>query len=82
MKYFNVHYKCLDARYDCSAKRDKGDGDICYQWATTDMLDELDEMHDSELATTGADFNIGAKYEGTEEDTIGVLRKQGKIRRT
>ena len=82
MKYFNIGYECLDARDDYSAKRDKGDSDICYQWATTDMLDELDEMHDSELATTGADFNIGAEYEGTEEDTIGVLGKRGKTRQT
>src|SRR5882762_6611769 len=60
MKYFNVRFECLDARDDFSAKRDKGgDNNICYQWATSDILTELDDLHDSEQATSGADFGSG-----------------------
>ena len=77
MKYFNVHYECLDARDDYSAKRDKLDGDISYHWATSDDLDDLDELHAGELATVGAEFDPGLgdiDAEG-EGDVFNILGK-------
>ena len=81
MKYFNVRYECLDARDDYSAKRSKEDGGFSYPWATPDVLDELDRLHDSELAVSGADFDPGAEYDGVEGDILNVLGKWGKNRR-
>jgi len=81
MKYFNVRYECLDARDDYSAKRDKEDSDgICYQWATSDALDQLDDMHYSELANSGADFNANAYLDGDEE-VFGSLGVKARNRR-
>src|ERR1700674_2735908 len=75
MKYFNLRYECLDARDDYSAKRDKKDGGISYQWATANVLDDLDNLHDSELALMGADFDPGEEY-AVEEDAINALGKK------
>ena len=80
MKYFNVRYECLDARDDYSTKKDKEDGGICYQWATSDVLSELDDMHDSELNTSGADFDTEKGFEGLDDDNVAVLGKCGKNR--
>jgi hypothetical protein len=81
MKYFNVKYECLDARDDYSAKRDKDDEDkIKYQWATSDVLGALEDMHDTE-AYSGADFEVGRQYDGYEEDAFYALGKRGKNRR-
>jgi hypothetical protein len=80
MKYFNLRYECLDARDDYSAKRDKKDGGISYQWATANVLDDLDDLHDSELALMGADFDLGEEY-AVEEDAINALGKKGMSRR-
>jgi hypothetical protein len=81
MKYFNLRYDCLDARDDYSAKRDKKDGDISYQWATADVLDDLDDLHDSELALLGADFDPGKEYDEVEGDLINSLGRKGASRR-
>ena len=81
MKYFNLWYDCLDARDDYSAKRDKKDGDISYQWATADVLDDLDDLHDSELALLGADFDPGKEYDEVEGDLINSLGRKGASRR-
>jgi len=80
MKYFNVRYECLDARDDYSAKRVSGGSGISYQWATADILDELDDLHDSELVTMGADFELGAEYEGIERDVLCVPGSRGRVR--
>jgi hypothetical protein len=80
MKYFNVRYECLDARDDYSVKKDKEDGGICYQWATSDVLAGLDDIHDSELAVNGADFDAGKGYEGLEGDILTTLGKRGRNR--
>src|SRR6267154_6312720 len=50
MKYFDVHYECLDARDDHYAQRAKGDNVISFQWATPDLLDELNQLHESEIS--------------------------------
>jgi len=78
MNYFNVRYECLDARDDHYAKRAKGNGGISYQWATPELLDELDELHDSELVMAGADFN-GTDYED-EGNMLTAVGKKGKRR--
>ncbi|KIM77367.1 hypothetical protein PILCRDRAFT_56408, partial [Piloderma croceum F 1598] len=80
MKYFNLRYECLDARDDYSAKRDKNDNGISYQWATADVLDDLDDLHDSEIALMGADFDPGKEYD-VEEDAINALGKKGMSRK-
>jgi len=80
MKYFNVRYECLDARDDFSAKRDKeGDDYICYQWATLDILTELDDLHDSEQAMSGADFGSGE--DENEVNTLMTLGNRGRSKR-
>ncbi|KIM79405.1 hypothetical protein PILCRDRAFT_74518, partial [Piloderma croceum F 1598] len=80
MKYFNLRYECLDARDDYSAKRDKNDNGISYQWATADVLDGLDDLHDSEIALMGADFDPGKEYD-VEEDAINALGRKGMSRK-
>jgi len=81
MKYFNVRYECLDARDDFSAKRDKeGDDNICYQWATSDILAELDDLHDSEQAMSGADFGSG-EDENEDVNTLKTLGNRGRSKR-
>jgi hypothetical protein len=77
MKYFDVRYECLDARDDYSAKRAKGDNGISYQWATPDLLDELDQLHESELSMAGADFGASSEY---DDDISGIIGKKGKHR--
>ena len=77
MKYFDVRYECLDARDDYSAKRAKGDNGISYQWATPDLLDELDQLHESELGMAGADFGASSKY---DNEISGIVGKKGKDR--
>ena len=79
MKFFNTRYECLDARDDYSAKRDK-EGGIPYQWATEDALTGMDDMHDFELATSGADFDLGKEYEGVEDDVLLMPGKHGRRR--
>ena len=81
LDYFNVRYECLDARDDYSAKKDKGEGDISYQWATSEMIHALDDLHDSELALVGAEFDINEEYDGSEEDVLNILGKRGRTRR-
>ena len=81
MKFFNVRYECLDARDDYSAQRDKeGEDKIKYQWATSDVIGALDDMHDTE-AYAGADFEIQQQYDGYEEEPFNVLGKRGKYRK-
>jgi hypothetical protein len=81
MKYFNLRYECLDARDDYSAKRDKENSeDICYQWATSDTLDQLDDMHYSEKANSGADFNTNAYSDG-DDGTFSELGANARNRR-
>src|ERR1700683_3908686 len=77
MKYFDVRYECLDARDDYSAKRAKGDNGISYQWATPDLLDELDQLHESELSMAGANFGASSEY---DDDISGIIGKKGKHR--
>ena len=75
MKYFNVRYECLDARDDYSSKRDKETNeDICYQWATSDTLDQLDDIHYSEKANSGADFNTNgySDDDGSAFSELGI----------
>ena len=81
MKFFNVRYEHLDAHDDYSAKHNKDDQDkIKYQWATSDVLNILDDMHDTE-AYSGADFEVGKQYEGYEEESFNIIGKRGKYRR-
>jgi len=81
MKFFNVRYECLDARDDYSTKHDKEDTEkIKYQWATSDMLGSLDDMHYAE-AYSGADFNAEQLYDGYEEEAFNIPGKKGKYRR-
>ncbi|KIM74021.1 hypothetical protein PILCRDRAFT_80473, partial [Piloderma croceum F 1598] len=81
MKFFNVRYECLDARDDYSTKRDKEDTDkIKYQWATSDMLGSLDDMHYAE-AYSGVDFSAEQLYDGYEEEAFNVPGKKGRYRR-
>jgi len=77
MKYFDVRYECLDARDDYSAKRAKGDNGISYQWATPDLLDELDQLHEAELGMAGADFGASSEY---DDDISGIVGRKGKHR--
>ena len=80
IRNFNVRYECLDARDDYSARRDKDGNGICYQWATDDVLAELDDLHDSELATGGAEFDPSAEYDSSEGDDLKILGKRGSNR--
>jgi hypothetical protein len=76
MKFFNVRYECLDARDDYSTKHDKEDTDkIKYQWATSDMLGSLDDMHYAE-AYSGADFDAEQLYDGYEEEAFNIPGKK------
>ena len=76
MKYFNVRYECLDARDDYSARKDESGG-LSYHWATSDVLDELDELHADELATVGAEFDPNLEGEDVEGDALSIPGKQG-----
>jgi hypothetical protein len=70
----------LDTRDDFSAKRYKeGDNNICYQWVTSDIFTELDDLHDSEQAMSGADFGSGE--DETEVDTLMTLGNHGRSKR-
>ena len=81
MKYFNARYECLDARDDYSAKRDKdGQDEIKYQWADSNGLNALDDMHYAE-AYSGADFDGDKQYEHCDEEEFNVLGKRAKSRR-
>jgi hypothetical protein len=80
MNFFNIQYECLDARDNYSTKRDKEEGGIFYQWATNDVLLELDDLHDFKLATSGADFYPSEKYDGMEDDTLLVPGRYGRNR--
>jgi len=62
MTYFNLRYECLDARDDYSAKRDKDESGISYQWATSELLDELDNLHDEELVMGENNFDPDEEY--------------------
>jgi PIF1-like helicase len=77
MKYFDVRYECLDGRDDYSAKRAKGDNGISYQWATPDLLDKLDQLHEAELGMAGADFGASSEY---DDDISGIVGRKGKHR--
>jgi hypothetical protein len=79
MRYFNLRYECLDARDDYSVRKDKLDSGISYSWATPDILDELHELHVSELAMNGAKFDSGLEDENFEFDALSVLGKRGRI---
>ena len=71
----------MDARDDFSAKRDEeGDDNICYQWATSDILAELDDLHDSERDKSGADFGSG-EDENEEIDSLITLGNRGRSKR-
>ena len=80
MKYFNVRYECLDARDDYSARKDESGG-LSYHWATSDVLDELDELHANELATVGAEFDPDLEGEDVEGDVLSIPGKRGRNRK-
>jgi hypothetical protein len=79
MKYFNVCYECLDAHDDYSAKCDKEDTEkICYQWASSDTLESLDDAHHRELAENGADFETQDNSINDDEEHSNVLGLKGQ----
>ena len=78
MKYFNVRYECLDARDDYSAKRAREDeGGIKYHWASSDILDHLDETHHA--AQVAEDYVDTSNCNDVEDDEafklIGQMAK-------
>ena len=65
IKYFNVHYECLDARDDYSANGTKlHNGTIFPQWTTNEVLDDLD--HDQ--------LHAGEDFETNEQPDDGYDR--------
>jgi Helitron helicase-like domain at N-terminus/PIF1-like helicase len=62
IEFFGIRYQCLDARDDYAANRRTNKSGINYQWATSDMLDSLDDTHETERVLNGADFNTQLDY--------------------
>src|SRR5882762_2626681 len=76
MKYFNLRYECLDAKDDYSAKRNKqSESGINFQWATSEMLDDLKDLYDAEIVI----YN-GNKYDHADSDTLNIPGLQGKAK--
>jgi hypothetical protein len=78
MMYFNLRYECLDARDDYSAKRDKDESGKSYQWATSELLNELDNLHDEELVMGETNFDLDEEYK--ENDIFKIPGNRGKMR--
>jgi hypothetical protein len=76
MKYFNLRYECLDARDDYSAKCNKQTGSgINFQWATSEMLADLDDFYDTELVIANGDEDDDA-----DSDALNVPGSRGRAK--
>jgi hypothetical protein len=80
MKFFNVRYKCLDARDDFSAKCKKlSDVPLQYLWATSEQIDQMDNEYSVESAYNGDDFEtIQEQFESSLDspDSIGRITRK------
>jgi hypothetical protein len=77
MKYMNVRYECLDAHDDYSAKRKKeGKDNIHYQWATSEMLNDLDDEYHDNAINNGDDFNMDTHNDAYEENIFSIPGKK------
>lgn len=82
MKFFNLRYECLDARDDYSAKRkERLASGINFQWATSEMLEGLDDFHDTELAIGNANLDNGEEYDDEIDDPLNVPGLRGRARK-
>jgi hypothetical protein len=58
MEFLNIRYQCLDARDDFSAKCKNNNINIHFQWETSEMLDSLNNTHETDALLNGGDFNV------------------------